>query len=108
MEAKSFGVPGAVGREGQAGAPGQAMSNIFKSFMRFALLAAVATWGAGVQAVTNTFTAAGNWVAPAGVTSIVVEAWGGGGAGGGATGNPAKGGGGAGGQYAKKVVTVVP
>lgn len=108
MEAKSFGVPGAVGREGQAGAPGQAMGNIFKSFMRFALLAAVATWGAGVQAVTNTFTASGNWVAPAGVTSIVVEAWGGGGAGGGATGNPAKGGGGAGGQYAKKVVTVVP
>lgn len=60
------------------------------------------------EAVTDTFTASGNWTAPAGVTSVTVEAWGGGGAGGGATGNPAKGGGGAGGQYASKTVTVIP
>jgi MSHA biogenesis protein MshQ len=59
-------------------------------------------------ATTVTFNTSGNWTAPAGVTSVTVEAWGGGGAGGGATGNPAKGGGGAGGQYASKVVTVVP
>lgn len=49
-----------------------------------------------------------SWTAPAGVTSVTVEAWGGGGAGGGATANPAKGGGGAGGQYVRKVLTVVP
>lgn len=60
------------------------------------------------MAVTVTFTASGNWVAPVGVTSVTVEAWGGGGGGGAATGNPAKGGGGAGGQYASKVVTVIP
>ncbi len=48
------------------------------------------------------------WVAPPGVSSVTVEAWGGGGAGGGATGNRAAGGGGAGGQYARRVVTVVP
>lgn len=64
----------------------------------------------GVQAATDSFTAPGSstWTAPAGVTSVTVEAWGGGGAGGGVTGNPAKGGGGAGGQYAKKVVSVTP
>jgi hypothetical protein len=60
------------------------------------------------EAVTDTFLVSGSWVAPAGVTSVTLEAWGGGGAGGGATGNPAKGGGGAGGQYASKVITVTP
>lgn len=60
------------------------------------------------EAVTNTFIANGNWTAPAGVTSVTVEAWGGGGGGGAGTGNPAKGGGGAGGQYARKVVAVTP
>jgi Concanavalin A-like lectin/glucanases superfamily/IPT/TIG domain len=61
-----------------------------------------------VQATTDSFNGSGNWTAPAGVTSVTVEAWGGGGAGGGATSNPAKGGGGAGGQYARKLITVVP
>jgi MSHA biogenesis protein MshQ len=61
-----------------------------------------------VEAATDTFASTGTWIAPAGVTSATVEAWGGGGAGGGATGDPAKGGGGAGGQYAKKVVTISP
>lgn len=60
------------------------------------------------SAITDSFNSSGNWIAPPGVTSITVEAWGGGGAGGGATGRPAKGGGGAGGQYASKVLTVVP
>lgn len=63
---------------------------------------------ASVQAGTVTLTTSQNWTAPAGVTSVTVEAWGGGGAGGGVTGNPAKGGGGAGGQYARKVVAVTP
>jgi MSHA biogenesis protein MshQ len=71
-------------------------------FLLSALLAGFA------QATTDTYLASGNWTAPAGVTSVTVEAWGGGGAGGGATGNPAKGGGGAGGQYASKVITVTP
>lgn len=59
-------------------------------------------------ALTDTFTSSGTWTAPAGVTSVTVEAWGGGGAGGGARGNPSGGGGGAGGQYVQKVVAVVP
>lgn len=65
---------------------------------------------APVRAVTDQFTTAGtsSWTAPAGATSVTVEAWGAGGTGGGATGNTAKGGGGAGGQYATKVVTVTP
>lgn len=61
-----------------------------------------------VQAATDVYNASGTWTAPAGVTSVTVEAWGGGGAGGGATGTQAKGGGGAGGQYASKVITVTP
>jgi len=62
------------------------------------------------EAVADTFLASGTWTAPAGVTSVTVEAWGGGGAGGGATTNtgPFKGGGGAGGQYSKKVLAVTP
>lgn len=48
-----------------------------------------------------------NWTAPAGVTSVIVEAWGGGGAGGQRTTNGC-GGGGGGGAYAQGVVTVVP
>lgn len=60
------------------------------------------------QAGSASFTTSQSWTAPAGVSSVTVEAWGGGGAGGGATANPAKGGGGAGGQYARKVVTVTP
>ena len=62
------------------------------------------------HATSTTYNGSGSqtWKAPAGVTSITVEAWGAGGAGGGATANPAQGGGGAGGQYVRKVVTVVP
>lgn len=62
----------------------------------------------GAHAGSATFTSSQNWTAPAGVTSVTVEAWGGGGAGGGVTANQGKGGGGAGGQYARKVVTVTP
>lgn len=79
--------------------------NVSKSWI--AILALFMVTGAA-GAATVTLTASGNWTAPAGVTSVTVEAWGGGGGGGAATGNPAKGGGGAGGQYARKVVTVVP
>ena len=77
-------------------------------FLLLGILVFILTSAGIAPAATDTFTASGNWTAPAGVTSITVEAWGGGGAGGGTTSNPAKGGGGAGGQYASKVVTVIP
>jgi len=48
------------------------------------------------------------WMAPAGVTSVTVEAWAGGGGGGRARGRDATGGGGAGGAYARAVVAVTP
>src|SRR5512137_1076121 len=60
------------------------------------------------SAATDTFTASGTWTAPAGVTSVTVEAWGGGGAGGRASTSGYKGGGGAGGQYVIAVAIVVP
>ncbi len=59
-------------------------------------------------ATTDTITVSGNWVVPAGVNSIIIEAWGGGGAGGGLIANKVagRGGGGAGGQYVKKTLSV--
>jgi hypothetical protein len=68
----------------------------------------VATAGK-VAAVTDTFNASGTWVAPAGVTSVIVEAWGGGGGGhDGSNAGDYGGGGGGGGAYASSVVTVTP
>jgi len=61
------------------------------------------------SAVTVTYTSSGNFVVPAGVTSIMVEAWGGGGGGGGRANSGSGGaGGGGGGAYARDTVTVVP
>jgi hypothetical protein len=60
---------------------------------------------------SDTFTTAGNgnWIAPAGVTSITVACWGGGGGGGADTNNNnGAGGGGGGGAYALTTYTVVP
>lgn len=68
----------------------------------FVLLALCGT----AQAATVTFTASGNWTAPAGVSSVDVEAWGGGGAGGGNPTTTDGGGGGGGGAYAK--TTAIP
>ncbi len=48
------------------------------------------------------------WIAPAGVTSVVVEVWGAGGGGASSSGNPNAGGGGSGGGYVRAVYTVVP
>ena len=68
----------------------------------------VATAGK-VAAVTDTFNASGTWVAPAGVTTVIVEAWGGGGGGhDGSNAGDYGGGGGGGGAYASSVVTVTP
>ena len=57
---------------------------------------------------TQSFTTAGSWICPAGVSSITVECWGGGGSGGGTTPSIGAGGGGAGGAYSKKVISVTP
>jgi hypothetical protein len=59
---------------------------------------------------TNTFTTSSSWTAPAGVTSIQVEAWGAGGAGGnGGSSNKNAGGGGGGGGYSKLTsISVTP
>lgn len=61
-----------------------------------------------VGATTMVYASSSVFTAPAGVTSITVEAWGGGAGGGRARGNPSTGGGGAGGAYAKKAVAVTP
>jgi MSHA biogenesis protein MshQ len=62
------------------------------------------------QAATDVFNTSGtySWTAPAGVTSVTVEAWGGGGAGGGNPTSSDGGGGGGGGGYSKSTITVVP
>lgn len=62
--------------------------------------AATVTLAAGAATTTIAVAGAGAWTAPAGVTSIQVEAWGGGGAGGGVT-LPGGGAGGGGGAYAR-------
>lgn len=61
-----------------------------------------------VHAASQTFTSSGQWQAPAGVTSVSVEAWGGGGAGGGRGSSSGVSGGGGGGAYAKSTVAVTP
>lgn len=61
--------------------------------------------GAGGQ-IVQTYTSSGTWTAPAGITSIKVEAWGGGaGGGGGSTSGGGKGGGG--GEYAAESTLAV-
>lgn len=74
------------------------------------ILTAVLSWYClSLIAQTQTFTASGTFVVPAGVTSVTVQAWGGGGAGGGCTNQSrATGGGGAGGSYTNSTVSVTP
>lgn len=60
------------------------------------------------KATTTTFTASGNWTAPTGVTSVLVEAWGGGAAGGGRGNVTGQSGGGGGGAYASATIAVTP
>ncbi|MCB0556999.1 MAG: hypothetical protein KDD02_25855, partial [Phaeodactylibacter sp.] len=58
---------------------------------------------------TQSFTSNGSFTPPAGVTSVIVQAWGGGGAGGGSTQNIRQGGGGGGGAYTiNSTVAVTP
>ncbi|MBU0681188.1 MAG: LamG domain-containing protein [Proteobacteria bacterium] len=59
--------------------------------------------------MTTTFTSSGTWTAPAGVTSVTVEAWGGGGGGGGNPTNQDGAGGGGGGAYSRTTtIAVIP
>lgn len=69
----------------------------------------IAVFPRGVFATTETFTASGTWVAPAGVTSVNAEVWAGGGGGSRGSGGGNTGGGGGGGAYSiKSTITVVP
>ena len=63
---------------------------------------------ASAATTTDTFTANGSWTAPAGVTRVIVEAWGGGGGSAGGANGACCGGGGGGGAFAQKTVTVIP
>ena len=80
-----------------------------KIFTQFLLLVAVIS--AAKAQTTQTFTTSGNFVVPAGVTSIFVEAWGSGGSGGGAKGTVSfrgMGGAGGGGAYNSGTIVVSP
>ncbi len=60
------------------------------------------------QATIQSFVTSGSWVAPTGVTSVLVEAWGGGGAGGGRGASTGQSGGGGGGAFASATISVTP
>lgn len=60
------------------------------------------------QTKTQTFTASGNWTAPAGVLSVQVQCWGAGGGGGGSRSGGSGGGGGGGGYALNTSYAVVP
>lgn len=74
---------------------------------KFALVLSLLTLSTA-QAVTDSFTTSGTWMAPAGVGLVTVEVWGGGGAGGGQNQNSDGGGGGGGGAYSTATVAVTP
>lgn len=76
---------------------------LFSSFQPFTVLSPPK-----VEAATSTFNTSGSWQAPAGVTQVLVEAWGGGGAGGGRGSTNGQSGGGGGGAFASATITVVP
>lgn len=59
-------------------------------------------------ATTTVFTSSGTWTAPAGVTSVTIDAWAAGGGGGRGTGGGNTGDAGGGGAYSGGTVTVVP
>lgn len=60
------------------------------------------------QQQIDTFTTSSSWQAPAGTSSVLVEAWGGGGGGGAGTNKPGAGSGAAGGSFASDTVNVTP
>ena len=63
---------------------------------------------ASQQAASVVFATSGNWIAPAGITSVQAECWGAGGGGGGSDGTAnSAGGGGGGAEYARDTIAVV-
>lgn len=84
---------------------------LFRAWKRAGSALLLACLAASAQAETLVFQTSGNFVAPDGVTSVTVEAWGGGGGGGSNSGasssDGAGGGGGGGGGYSKRVVVPV-
>lgn len=81
----------------------------FFAFLRRAILVGAACLLPAVapaQTFTDTFNSSGTWTAPAGVTSVDVQAWGAGG--GGADDSMRGGGGGGSGAFASATLTVVP
>ena len=62
----------------------------------------------GTAAAVFTATGAGTWTCPAGVTSVLAEAWGAGGGGASGTGNAYGAGGAGGGEYAARTVPTTP
>ncbi len=57
---------------------------------------------------SQSFSSSGNFIVPAGITSVNVECWGGGGSGGASTSGTQAGGGGGGGAYSKSTLSVTP
>ncbi|TLM62289.1 MAG: CxxxxCH/CxxCH domain-containing protein [Deltaproteobacteria bacterium] len=87
------------------------MRGKLRAALTLAMIAVLGVAGipTSAEAGTQNYTTAGtfSWTAPAGVTSVTVQAWGGGGAGGQRTTIGACGGGG-GGAYAESTVSVIP
>jgi trimeric autotransporter adhesin len=79
---------------------------ILSKSLIFILLSTFITFKVSSQ-TTETFTTSGTFTAPAGVTSVTVQAWGGGGSGGNRT-TTGRAGGGGGGAFASSVVAVTP
>ncbi len=82
------------------------LTNLVLTFVCTALIG-ISGWGQTTQTYTTTGTS--SWTAPAGVTSVTVQAWGAGGAGGGSNINKRAGSGGGGGAYTlNNSVSVIP
>jgi hypothetical protein len=82
------------------------LTNLVLTFVCTALIG-ISGWGQTTQTYTTTGTS--SWTAPAGVTSVTLQAWGAGGAGGGSNINKKAGSGGGGGAYTlNNSVSVIP
>lgn len=96
----SLSLGGASQSNGSWGGSGSGATNINTTYF------AAATGILNVDNTKLTYTSSGNFIVPAGVTSITVEAWGGGGGGGGTNGSGGRArGGGGGGAYTKGTLT---
>ncbi len=88
-----------AGSNGGAGARGE---------IRITYTVSGGSGGSSTSGNTTTFTSTGSWTAPAGVTSVTVEAWGAGGSSASGSSGGAGRGGGGGGAYSSATITVTP